>query len=135
MLELTAAMAVAGVLATVAWPGLQGVVWRTRRADAVLATFQVQLAQARHRGLAPTYGSLEDLGLPGLSPEGHYGLSIGSYDAEGYDLTARATGAQARDTACRFMRLRLRNATPDYTSGPDPDAANDAAANQRCWNR
>lgn len=135
LIEVSVAFAIAAILAALAWPGVAAAVHKTRRADAVLAAFRVQLAQERFRSRAATYGSLADLGEPTTTAGGHYDLRLGTIGGEGFDLVAEATGAQARDTACRFMRLRLRHATPDYASGPDPQVSNGAAANRRCWNR
>ena len=135
LIESMVAVGVAGVLAAVAMPGIEGVLHRVRRADAVLAAFQVQLAQERHRGRASSYGSLADIGLSSASAGGHYGLEIGAHGADGYDLSVRATGVQARDAPCRYLRLRLQGSVPTYASGPDLQVANDAPANRRCWNR
>ncbi|MDP9045860.1 MAG: prepilin-type N-terminal cleavage/methylation domain-containing protein [Pseudomonadota bacterium] len=135
LLEALVVVALAGVLAAIAWPSVEQHVRKARRADAILATLQVRLAQERFRSQAPAYGALEEIGVPAVTPGGHYGLEIAAHDATGFELLAQATGAQSRDADCRFMGLRSRELTPNYASGPDRRLANDPALNRRCWNQ
>ena len=135
LIETMVAVAVTGILGSVAWPSLEGHLQRARRADALLALLQSQLAQERYRVNNPRYGSLVEIGVSATSPSGHYALVVESADDGGFALRAEATGRQSRDAACRVLRLSGSGATPAYASGATSAAANGADINRRCWNR
>lgn len=133
MVELLAALSVASVLSSVAYPSFQGSIQKARRADALVAMVQAQTAQERWRFNQRQYGSLAQIGLPARSPGGHYALEVLEPDEERYELRATAVGGQARDIACRVLRLSVDGASVTRSSGPDERAGNDATANRRCW--
>lgn len=133
LIEMMCAVAVAGILSSVAYPGYQSVVHKTRRSDAQVALLQLQMAQERHRAQHPSYASLAELGGHASSPQRHYALSVASNAPDGYELHASAQGAQVSDTSCRHMRLRVTGQNVAYASGPDTRFANDRAANRQCW--
>ena len=129
--ELLVSLALMAILAAVALPAFQAQQRQARRSDAQSALQQMQLAQARWRGIQNSHASdLANLGWASdLSPGGHYRLAIEDASSEGYTLIASPTGAQARDSACTPMRLQLRHlATVVLSSGTylagDPG---------RCW--
>ena len=134
LIELMIAVAVAGVLSSVALPSFESQLQKSRRSDVLVATMQVQAAQERFRSSATGYGSLAEIGVHAVSAAGHYGLQISAITAQGYDLLATATGAQARDTACRHMKLTSIDMNLAYASGPDATVANPSVANRKCWN-
>jgi len=134
LIEMMCTVTVAGLLGSVAYPAYTGTVTKTRRADALAATMALQAAQERYRSGSTRYGSLSDIGMPTTSPAGHYMLSVAEASASGYTLLATATGSQAGDGGCRFMKVTAEGADLRYTSGSSEAAANDAAANRRCWN-
>lgn len=131
--ELLAAMSVAGVLSGLAWPSFQGALQKSRRADALVALTQAQIAQERWRFNQRSYGSLAQIGLAATTSGGHYTLVVAEADADRYVLQARAAGVQAGDRDCRVLRLTVDGAMLTRRSGPDEAATNDAAANRRCW--
>jgi type IV pilus assembly protein PilE len=133
LIELMATVSIAGVLSSIALPSFEGVLHKARRSDALVAAAQVQLAQESFRSLASSYGTLADIRLSGRSPAGHYTLEVAAPSATGYELVATAVGAQARDTACRVLKLTSRGLDVERASGPDARADNDDAANRRCW--
>jgi type IV pilus assembly protein PilE len=133
LIELMATVSIAGVLSSVALPSFEGVLHKARRSDALVAAAQVQLAQEAYRSLANSYGTLADVRVPSRSPAGHYALEVGALSAAGYEIVATAVGAQARDAACRFLKLTSRGLDVERASGPDANVANDAATNRRCW--
>jgi type IV pilus assembly protein PilE len=133
LIETMIVVAIAGVLSTIVLPSFEGQLHRARRADALVAMMQGHLAQERYRGNSASYGSLAEVGVASLSPSGHYTLQVSAIDANGYDLLATAIGSQARDRACRYLKLHGEGSTPVYSSGPDASVANDAAANRKCW--
>lgn len=134
LIEIVTVLGVASVLSSLAWPSFQGSLQKARRAEAMLAMAQLQIAQERWYANRGRYGSLEELRLSARTRAGHYQLAISEADAQGYVAVATASGAQAGDTACRQMRLTVAGGATTHASGADPGVANDAAANRRCWN-
>jgi len=135
LVETLVAVGIAGVLSSIAYPSLSGHLSRARRADALVALLQAQLAQERFRADHASYGNLADIGVRSTSTSGFYSLTVDSADTAGYRLVATATGAQARDTTCRTLRLEVTGSAIAYTSGADAATANAADINRRCWNR
>ena len=135
LIETMVAVGIAGVLSSLAYPNLEGHVLRARRTDGLVAVMQVQLAQERYRTNNPTYASLAEAGLRGLSAAGLYAIQVTSHTADGYVILASATGAQARDASCRHLRLTLADASLAYASGADATTSNGAELNRKCWGR
>lgn len=136
LIEAMIAVSIAGTLAGVAWPSMEQAVLRARRMDAMVNLSLVQLAQERSRAMRPSYSaSLDDIGVGALANGRHYALSIVGAGATGYDLLASATGSQARDAACRHLRLAVNGGSTLRASGPTAETANPPADNERCWQR
>lgn len=134
LIEMLVAMVVAGILSSVAYPSFQGQVHKVRRSDVLVSMMQVQLAQERWRSNGSSYGTLAEVGVASASPAGYYNLRVTSNGASGYEVLATATGSQARDTACRNLRLNVAQSNVTYSSGPDASTDNPAALNRQCWN-
>jgi type IV pilus assembly protein PilE len=134
--EMAVALAVAGILAAVAIPNYLEYGKRGRRADAVAALTQVQLAQERWRANNASYADdLSALGVATNSPSGHYALSITQADAVGYSATATASSAeQTHDTHCITLRVTMAGGNLSYGSADSSNAADTTGAN-RCWVR
>ena len=135
MVEILITLSMAGVLSSVALPTFQGHLQKARRADVLVSMMQVQLAQSRWRANGTNYGTLAQIGVRSVSMGGHYTLTLGNEADDRYEVLASANGAQAGDTACRHMMLRVVGATVLQASGPDTTVANPAAANRKCWNQ
>lgn len=135
LIETMVTVGVAGVLSSVAYPSLEGHVLRARRTDALVALMNAQLAQERYRANNTAYGNLTDIGVRGSSIAGHYALQVTTNSADGFVLLASASGAQARDAACRHLRVSSLGTGIVYASGPDTATGNDAAVNRKCWSR
>jgi type IV pilus assembly protein PilE len=135
LIEILIALSMAGVLSSVALPTFQGQLQKARRADALVTMMQVQLAQSRWRANGTGYATLAQIGVASVSSAGHYTLAIASDNDDHYEVRAAATGAQAGDTACRNMLLRVTGANVLQASGPDASAANPAVLNRKCWNQ
>lgn len=133
LIDTLAALAIAATLAAIALPSFDGPLRASRRSDALVAAAQIQSAQERLRSRVLRYGSLDEIGIAATSGAGHYTLRVTAFDAEGYTALAVATGAQARDAACRYMSLRAAGENLVYASGADDKLANAADANRRCW--
>ena len=133
LIELMIAVAVAGVLSSIAMPSFLGQVQKARRSDVLVSMLQIQGAQQRFRGYGASYGSLAEIGVPSASTAGYYQLQTTAANADGYTVLATATGAQAGDTTCRYMSLSAAGANVAYASGPDAAVANPTATNRKCW--
>lgn len=125
LMELMVAVAVAGVLAGLAYPSFAGAAHKARRLDAVQALTQVQLAQERWRTQCPCYATslqapaaacpaiacspAQGLGLATASAGRHYVLALSGVSSSGYRLSATvAPGSpQAGDTACAEMGVTV----------------------------
>jgi len=134
LIELLAVVSMVGALTGVALPTFEGQLQRVRRTDALVSMMQVQAAQERFRSNGARYGSLADIGTPGVSPAGHYSLQALAADEDGYNVLATATGTQARDANCRNLSLHMAGANISYASGPDATVANPEPVNRKCWN-
>jgi type IV pilus assembly protein PilE len=133
LIETLFALAVAGILSSLAYPSYLHVIQRVRRADALVAVMQVQMAQERHRADHARYGSLADLRMNAASPGGHYTLTVEETSSTGYELHAEARGPQGGDRSCRHLRLVVDGAQVSQASGPDEQVANGPADNRKCW--
>lgn len=133
LIELMIGVAVTGILSSVALPSFEGQLQKSRRADVLVSTMTVQAAQERFRSNGGGYGNLAEIGVPATSSAKHYTLQITANDADGFELLATATGLQARDVACRHMKLTSTGMNLVYASGADATVANTAAVNQKCW--
>lgn len=133
LVELMIGVAVTGILSSVALPSFEGQLQKSRRSDVLVSTMTVQAAQERFRSNSAGYGNLAEIGVPAMSSARHYTLQITANDADGFELLATAHGLQARDVACRHMKLTSTGMNLVYASGADATVVNTAAANQKCW--
>lgn len=133
LVETMVTVAIAGVLSSIALPGFQAQLQKARRAEVLVSIAQIQLSEERYRANATSYAALADIGAPAASPSGYYGLQATRFDANGYEVLATATGVQARDTACAYMRFSSVGLNPVYAPGPTASTANPADVNRRCW--
>ena len=133
LIDTLAAVAVAAVLSGIAMPSFESQVRKARRADVLAAVVQIQGAQERLRSRGTRYSDLAELGAAAVSQAGHYALQITTFNADGYELLATASGAQARDAECRFMAARALGMNLAYASGSDASVTNTDPINRRCW--
>jgi len=133
LIEMLAAVSIAGVLASIAYPTFEAPIQKARRTDALVALMQLQMAEERWHSNHLSYATLAELGAPSTSANRYYTLQVVSADENGFALRAVATGLQARDQACRYFTLNSSGANVVQASGPTAEATNPAAANRRCW--
>ena len=133
LVELLVALAIASLLAGLAYPSFAHTIRHTRRAEAWTSLQQIQWAQARHRAKHASYASLAELGWQPHSPTPHYLVSVRHYTDSGYALHAQALGSQAADLNCSHLQIELQGLTLIRTSGPTVELNNTEAENQRCW--
>lgn len=134
LVELTIATAVSGVLASVAYPTYSSAVHKMRRTEALVAMIQLQQAQERWRAGNARYGTIEEIGAAGVVADRGYAFSVGAISASGYEVLASASGAQARDTNCRYLRLVVAGANVSTQSGVTEDTDNAPQVDRKCWN-
>lgn len=126
LIELAIVLAVAGLLATFAWPTMEARLTAARRADATVALERVQLAQERHRALHGLYTTdAAALGVSLRSPEGLYALSLDTGSADGYAVVARPVDGSPQQGDAECAEISLQVVQGFATPGPS----------RRCWNR
>lgn len=128
LVEICIVLAIAGVLATVAWPSLQAQLQRGRRADGVAALMRVQLAQESYRAHHGLYAAqLTQLrgASASRSSDGLYDIELLGHGGSHYEALARAraASAMASDSPCAVLRLQVRDGQAEF------------APSLRCWNR
>lgn len=136
LIELMLVLAVASILAALAWPGFQESVRKSRRSDAVAALAAISQAQERWRANNPIYQA--ELGnLPGanslISTANHYALAMVDGSATGYTVTATARSAspQYADSRCRVLQLAVASGSISYSSLTSAGVVNPAP--EPCW--
>ena len=137
LIEVMIVVAIAAILASIAWPAYQNQVFRGRRSDAMSALATISQAQERWRSDNISYqATLAD--LPGgmtVSRGGHYDLSVVSGTTGFATYTIRATvkssSPQASDLACQTMTMTLADGRITYSSASS-GGANDP---DTCWVR
>lgn len=127
LVEVAIAASIAVVMVSMAWPSYQTRLTKARRADAIHALMQVQIAQEQFRAVNGVYaGTLAQLRGAGSSnsPQGLYEIVLENAAAESYGAVARARpeAAQSRDQDCPWLALRVDQGISERS----PSAA--------CWN-
>jgi type IV pilus assembly protein PilE len=142
LIELMIAVVIVSVLAAIALPSFFGQMRKSRRAEAVAVTSQIQQAQERFRANCPCYahsvsnaasaacpstcpGTGSDPGL-GIAAGGgaRYTYGLSSVTATGYVLAASAVvgTSQASDTGCTTLTVTVTSGTASQTP-------------TQCWSR
>ena len=146
LLELLVVVAIAGVLATVAYPAFQDSIRKGRRSDATAGLTVVQQAQERWRANKPAYASDAQLslgvnanppglGLASLTSGGYYNIAVSEDLAAGYTATATAVAgkSQASDGNCAQLRVRVVGGNIIYGSASIGSSDFDESSGNRCW--
>ena len=135
LIEVMVATSITGVLASVAYPSFSGALHKVHRTEALVAVIQLQQAQERWRSGNSQYGSLAEIGVPSVAPRRNYLLSVARQSATGYEVMAAATGTQASDRSCRYLKFTVDAGNTAYASGDTEAVTNNAQANRQCWNQ
>jgi type IV pilus assembly protein PilE len=139
LIELMAVVVIVGILSAVAYPAFMSQVRKSRRAEAVSATAQIQQAQERFRANCPCYahsvtnavsatcpatcpgtGTAAGLGIPAAAGA-RYSYALSATTAAGYTLTVTAVAgtSQAADTqggsACSPLVVTVTNGNSTRT--------------------
>jgi len=134
LIEMIVVTAIAGILAATAYPSFAGPLFKARRTDGLTALLQVQMSQERWRSDHSSYASIADLKINATTSMGYYQLSVNDTSATGFIATATGAGTQAKDSACKVLRVIVDGGNTSYVSGANEQAANSSADNKRCWN-
>ncbi|WP_048308671.1 type IV pilin protein [Halomonas sp. PR-M31] len=116
LIEMMIAVAIVGILASIAYPSYQSYVERSRRGDAIISLLELAQAQERFMARCGHYASKldgtpacgdanEGLGGDAQSREGFYQLSLAASGAASYTLKATPKGAQTSDIKCAELTL------------------------------
>lgn len=136
LIELMIAVAIVGILASVALPSFNSQIRKSRRSDAVEALTRVQQAQERWRSNNALYAAdgvlttawPSGLGFKStrLTEGGYYSVTISNNTALGYTVTATAVAgtSQANDTNCTPLTVTVSSGTTTY--GP---------TGNNCWSK
>lgn len=125
LIELMIVVAIVGILAAIAYPSYTDSVRKGRRAEAITALYQLQLAEEKWRANNAAYTStLSDLGIAATVPASgtaYYDIAIAA-GANGTSFsataTAKSTGGQNQDKASGVLctPLTINQSGPDYGS-------------------
>jgi type IV pilus assembly protein PilE len=114
LIELLIVVAVAAILAAVAFPAYQDQIRKARRTDGQTALVGIAMAQERFRANCSRYADTLDPDASGMfcsaddgyslpiadtTPEDWYTLSLGEADASGFSAVATARKTQTADRA------------------------------------
>lgn len=112
LIELMIVVAIASILAVIAYPSYQNKVYQSRRADAHAMLLDAAMRQERFNSDNNTYTTnLTLLGYtsnPAISPDGFYSVAVAAAAggiANGFTLTATALAPQTGDTQCATITL------------------------------
>ena len=112
--------------AAVAIPAYSDYVTRSKRADGKSALLAFQLEQEKYRANNPSYAAAASLGLPANSPDGHYEITVTSFSASSYALSASPNASQ-NDPEC--ATLTIDESSNKSATGTAADAL------ATCWQR
>lgn len=130
LIELLITVAIAAILASIAYPSFIGAIRKGRRAEAVESITRIQQAQEQWRTKHSSYTkNLGDTGLriPKTTPNGYYELTLdvpdGALSASQYTIKATALGSQVADAKCASLSMTVVGGQLTY----------DSTSGQACW--
>lgn len=128
LIELVIAVAIMGILVTIAYPSYTNYVLKSRRSDALATLTQDQMALERcyAQNFSYTAACTSLPAFPQVTPQGFYSISLSNLGASTYTLTATPIGTQTKDTTCSNMAVNQAN----VKTATD----NTATAQSSCWN-
>ena len=118
MIELMIAVAIIGILASIAYPTYLNYITEARRADAKAIMLDIQINQERYRAYQSTYAAnlatLSSEGLSATSSNDYYTFSTASSATVGYTVIGTPkNGQEVDDSACDPLYLDgANNMTP-----------------------
>lgn len=110
LIELMIAVAIAGIIATIAIPSYQSQIRDSRRQDGMKILLQLKIQQEDFRLTNNSYATTAQLAVPASD---YYTFSVSNVSATTYTMTATAKGSQTSDTGCTVVNLdQSMNKTP-----------------------
>ncbi|GLS92316.1 type IV minor pilin protein PilE [Psychromonas marina] len=101
LVELLVAIAIIGVISSIAYPSYQSYMLDTRRAEAKTELIKAQLKQTSLHILNPSYSNSEiELGFANSE---YYTFTVISAGTTTYSLQAVAKGSQLNDSGCTTL--------------------------------
>jgi type IV pilus assembly protein PilE len=132
LIELLITVAIAAILASIAYPSFMEAIRKGRRAEAVEWMTRIQQAEEQWRARTSSY--TDNLGATGLNvpettPNGYYKVVVvvpaDEKSASEYTITATASGSQAADTKCATLSMAMSGGYLKY----------DSTNGQACWSK
>ncbi len=120
LIELMVAVAVVGILATIAVSSYRSYSIKGNRTEAMTTLLSIQLAEEDYRTRNSTYGTIAQVwNNIQTTTSGKYNLAITVNTATAYTITATAQGSQTSDaengTSCTTLTLAVSNGTVTKT--------------------
>ncbi len=127
LVEILIAMAIIGILTTIAYPSYLNYVLKSRRSDALstISQDQIILERCYAQNFAYNAACAAMPAFPQTSPQGYYTITLTNLSASTYTLTATPLGTQVKDTTCMSMSANQ--------AGVKTALDNSAAASPKCW--
>jgi type IV pilus assembly protein PilE len=118
LIESMIAVAILGILISIAYPSYTNYVKQAKRADGKSALLNAQMAQEKYRTTHTTYGTtLEAIDVSGTSPDGYYTIAIaGTPNATTYTMTATPRSPFTDSTCGTFAVNQDGKAYTGYAS-------------------
>lgn len=134
LVELIVVVAIVGILASIAIPSYNNYTLRSRRTEGKMTLLKAQAVFEQFYTQNNTYvGAPPTVSLPSTT---YYSYATSNVSANGYTITATATGTQANDTSCTSFSIdNLGNQKSTPNSGSAIPTAADIAAATACWSK
>ena len=123
LIEMMIVVVIIGILAGIAYPSYKEYVTHSKRSDAKAALLQAQMAQEKYRANHVTYGTLGEIGISNLSPDGYYTIAVSNPTSTTYTITAAPTSTQTDSTCGTFA---VNQGGKDHSG---------SYASAECWNK
>jgi type IV pilus assembly protein PilE len=125
LIELVIAMAIVGILATIAYSSYATQIQQSRRSDALTAVGSISSSLERCYAQAYAYtGCTNAAAGVTASQNGYYSIAT-TVAATTYTVTATPVGGQAHDTSCAVIALSNNGQSATNSVGAD--------ATKTCW--
>ena len=125
LIELVIAVAIVGILATIAYASYAAQIQHSRRSDALTSVGALSSSLERCYAQAYAYtGCTNAAAGVTASQNGYYSIAT-TVAATAYTVTATPVGGQARDTGCALIELSNNGQSATNSLGVD--------ATKTCW--